>query len=100
MLFQDSFVYILTNKHKTTLYVGVTDNMAERLAKHYEGRGDKTTFTGRYNCFYLVYYEEHLQMLIAIAREKEFKKWRRSKKIALINSFNPEWRFLNDEFCF
>jgi len=80
--------------------VGVSGNLPERLGKHYEGRGDRKTFTGRYNCFYLVYHEEHLQIELAIAREKEIKKWRRAKKIALINSFNPEWRFLNDEFLF
>ncbi len=90
------FVYITTNPDRTTLYVGMTNNLKARLIQHYENRGKPETFAGRYYCYNLVYYESTQYVLSAIAREKQIKKWRRSKKDALINSFNPEWRFLND----
>ena len=89
------FVYILTNKHKTVLYVGVTSDLPGRLYKHLTGK--YKGFTYKYNCHYLIYYEEHEYMNEAIKREKQIKKWRREKKEALITSFNPEWRFLNEE---
>ena len=54
-------------------------------------------FSYKYNCIYLVYYEGHEFMNQAIEREKQIKKWRREKKEELITSFNPEWKFLNDE---
>ena len=89
-------VYITTNPDQTTLYVGITNNLKARLIQHYENRGQPETFAGRYYCFNLVYYESTQYVLSAIMREKQIKKWRRSKKEALINSFNPEWKFLND----
>ncbi len=91
------FAYILTNPSKTVLYVGVTNDLRRRMLEHYENKGREKTFAGRYFCFNLVYYERFSSILDAIAREKEIKKWRREKKNALIVSFNPEWRFLNDE---
>jgi len=88
------FIYILTNKNKTVLYVGVTNNMEKRLHEHITGRFKG--FTSRYNCHHLIYYEEFDDITKAIAREKYIKDWSRKKKEALINSVNPEWQFLND----
>ncbi len=86
------FVYILTNKNKTTLYVGVTNNLQRRLQEHQLGLNKG--FSTKYNCHHLVYYEKHHEICNAIGREKEIKNWRREKKNALVNSFNPEWRSL------
>lgn len=91
---KQSFIYILTNKNKTTLYIGVTNNLQKRLLEHKEGIGSK--FTKRYSVHYLVYYEKFEDINIAIAREKQLKKWSRSKKEKLINTINPEWKFLDE----
>ena len=91
------FVYIITNKNKTVLYTGVTNNLVLRLQQHAanaEG-GKKNTFTGRYACHYLLYFEEHRYILNAIAREKQIKGWTRAKKEALIKSINPGMGFLD-----
>ena len=85
------FVYILTNKSKTTLYVGVTKDLLRRVREH---RENLTSFAGKYKCHYLVYFEEFQVPLDAIAREKEIKKWRREKKERLIESINPNWDFI------
>jgi predicted GIY-YIG superfamily endonuclease len=58
---------------------------------------NKSSFTGKYHCYYLFYYEHFTHIEHAIEREKQIKKWRREKKDALITSTNPEWRFLNKE---
>ncbi len=85
----------MTNKHKTVLYIGVTNDLERRVYEHetskYKG------FAWRYNLNYLVYYEHFTHIEHAIDREKELKKWRREKKNNLISSFNPDWRFLNGE---
>lgn len=91
------FAYITTNKKKTVLYVGMTNDLYTRLVQHKENAGKRQTFAGRYHCYYLVYWERHGQVEHAIEREKEIKGWRREKKEKLISEFNPEWRFLNDE---
>ena len=90
-------VYILTNKIKTVLYTGVTNNLEQRIIEHYIDRIEKKNFTGKYNCYFLVYYEEFKYVNDAIAREKEIKGWSRAKKSALISGFNPNWEFLNEE---
>ena len=90
-------VYIVTNFTKTVLYTGVTNDLQQRLVEHYLSRGDPQTFTGRYNAFYLLYYEDYRYVNDAIAREKEIKGWRRGKKTDLIKTFNPEMKFLNNE---
>ncbi|MEL7004451.1 MAG: GIY-YIG nuclease family protein [Bacteroidota bacterium] len=89
------FIYITTNPSKTTLYVGVTNSLVTRMQQHYENRGNKKTFAGRYFCYNLIYWERFQYIQHAIDREKEIKKWRREKKEALISSFNPSWKFLN-----
>ena len=93
------YVYILTTKHKNVLYVGFTNDLLVRLQQH-EAEAAKPaskTFAGRYNCCFLVFYEIHQDPTQGIAREKEIKGWRRNKKEALINDFNKDWKFLNDE---
>jgi putative endonuclease len=92
------FVYITTNKLKTVLYTGVTNNLSRRIYEHKEmAYGDKDSFAGKYNAFYLIYWEWFKYPNHAIKREKQIKGWRRDKKEKMISDFNPEWRFLNDE---
>ena len=91
------FVYITTNKNKTTLYVGVTNDLYTRMQQHLEQSYRGKTFAGKYQCVNLVYWERHNNINHAIEREKEIKGWRREKKEALIATQNPDWHFLNDE---
>jgi putative endonuclease len=90
------FVNIMTNYTKTTLYIGVTNNLKRRVQEHFDSPADSNSFCSRYNCRYLVYWERFGKMRYAINREKQIKKWRREKKNLLIAEFNPEWNFLND----
>jgi len=90
------YVYILTNVNKGVLYTGVTNSLSNRQYKH-EFSSSKTSFTQKYNCHYLIYYERFQYIKDAIAREKEIKGWSRKKKDALITSFNPNWNFLDPE---
>jgi putative endonuclease len=90
------FVYILTNKNKTTLYVGVTNDLVRRIYEH-KNHIIKNSFTDKYNLEYCIYYEEFPYFDLAIQREKELKKWNRQKKEALINKKNPEWKELVNE---
>ncbi|MDT7833139.1 GIY-YIG nuclease family protein [Flavobacteriaceae bacterium S356] len=92
------FVYILTNVRKTVLYIGVTNDVQRRISQHYfDSQNNKKSFAGKYNCYYLVYYEGFENAQSAIDREKEIKRWRREKKNKLISKFNPNWEFLNNE---
>ena len=97
--FNTYYVYITTNKNKTVLYTGITNDLRRRLWEHEQSSHVPNTksFTGKYNAYYLIYYEVYGQVTDAIAREKEIKGWRSEKKEALINKMNPEWKFLNDE---
>ncbi|HEY0055020.1 MAG TPA: GIY-YIG nuclease family protein [Pedobacter sp.] len=65
--------------------------------QHFESRGKKQTFAGKYFCYNLIYWERFQYIEHAIEREKELKNWSRIKKETLINIFNPQWRFLNDD---
>lgn len=89
------FVYILTNKNDTTLYVGVTSNLTQRMQQHKE-KHYKKSFTARYNLDKLVYYETFQMIGDAIAREKQLKAGSSAKKVALIARLNPEWEELNN----
>jgi putative endonuclease len=89
-------IYIMTNKYNNVLYTGVTSNLFKRVNEHKEKL--VAGFTSQYNVTKLVYYEEFETMPEAIAREKQIKGGSRRKKIALINSKNPEWKELYDEF--
>lgn len=90
------YVYLLTNRHNTVLYTGVTNNLERRVHEH------KTKaipgFTAQYNVNKLVYFEETINVQAAIAREKEIKGWRREKKDALVDSINPDWKDLSEEW--
>lgn len=89
------FIYIVTNKNKSVLYIGVTSDLQQRVYEHENSL--IPGFTQKYNCHYLIYYEHFQDINIAIEREKTLKKWRREKKENIINEFNPGWRFLNEE---
>jgi len=91
------FLYIMTNYTRSTLYIGVTNDLKRRLIEHDENSIMSIGFTGKYNCRYLIYWERFEHMSYAINREEQLKKWRRDKKNNLISGFNPDWRFLNDE---
>ena len=91
------YVYITTNPNQDALYVGMTNNLEQRIIEHYLNRGKPETYAGKYYCYNLVFYEEYKYVNAAIAREKEIKKWRREKKETLISSFNAEWNNLNKE---
>jgi putative endonuclease len=93
MINHNYFVYILTNKHKNVLYTGVTNDLKRRVYEHENALFPG--FTKRYNCKYLIYWEHFQYIEEAIRREKQIKKWRRSKKEELITEFNKNWEFLN-----
>jgi putative endonuclease len=86
------YLYILASYKKGTLYVGVTSDLIKRFWQH------KTKaiagFTSNYNVINLIYYEQYTDIQEAILREKRVKRWKRSWKIQLIESLNPEWRDL------
>ena len=90
------YVYITTNKSRSTLYTGVTNNLNKRLNEHYEQRGEEDSFAGKYHCYNLVYFEKYNDINDALNREKEIKKWSRDKKHKLIDQVNPKWIILND----
>ena len=89
-------IYIMTNPYNKVLYTGVTSNLLQRIAQH--KNKEVIGFTSKYNVVKLVYYEEYATMPEAIAREKQIKGGSRKKKIDLINSINPEWKDLYEEF--
>lgn len=89
------FVYILTNRPKGVLYVGVTSDLPRRLWEH-RNKAAKG-FTSAYGVVRLVYYEEHASILEARARERTLKRWRRAWKFEIIEKTNPTWRDLYDE---
>ena len=84
------YVYILTNKTNSVIYVGVTSDLKRRLHEHKSGRFDG--FTKKYSINKLVYFEEYSEINDAIAREKQLKRWTRIKKNYLIETKNPEWK--------
>jgi putative endonuclease len=92
------FVYIMTNKNKTTLYIGLTNNLCRRVHEH-KKHLIKNSFTDKYNLEYCIYFEEFHSFDLAINREKELKKWNRQKKEELINKKNPEWKELVTGSC-
>ncbi len=83
-------IYFMTNKNKTTLYLGVTSDLIRRVQQH-KNKFYPYSFTAKYNLEYLVYYEFFSSIVEAIAMEKKIKKWRREKKEALIHTINPNW---------
>lgn len=97
--FHTYYIYIITNEYRSSFYIGVTNNLKQRLLKHKENIDQKVnTFAAKYNIKFLVYYEKFTWIHEAVAREKELKKWRREKKIELIKNYNPNFYFLNFHF--
>jgi putative endonuclease len=82
------YVYILAGK-SGVLYTGITNHLPRRVSEHKEKR--MPAFTQKYSVTKLVWFELYGAALSAIAREKQIKSWRRSKKIALIEAINPNW---------
>ena len=83
------YVYILTTKNNTALYIGITNDLRRRMFEH---KSETIPgFTQKYHVHKLVYYETTSDPSVAIAREKQLKGWRRDKKIALIETKNPDW---------
>ena len=93
-MMHEYFVYILTNKENSVLYIGVTNNLERRLSEHknkiVEG------FTKNYNVYKLVYYEKFSDINLAIAREKKLKGWKRTRKNELVEEDNPGWKNLTE----
>jgi len=83
-------VYIVCNFNHNVRYIGVTSNLFARITEHRE-KAHPDSFTARYNCSKLVYFENFGRIEEAIYREKQLKKWKRAWKMDLITSFNPEW---------
>ena len=89
------YVYILSN-HSKTLYIGVTNNLIRRVYEHKNKLIDG--FTKKYNLTILVYYETTSDIFSALKREKQLKNWHRQWKINLIESVNPKWQDLSEDF--
>jgi len=88
------YTYIMTNYGRAVLYTGVTSDIAARMWQYKNGVG--SVFASRYRLKYLMYYEEHPSIYLAIKREKQIKNWHRDWKINLIKSVNPEMKDLSD----
>ncbi len=92
---QTFFVYILANRPRGVLYIGVTNDLARRLSEHRARL--VPSFTSTYGVILLVHTEEYASILEARARENVLKRWRRNWKFQLIEQDNPEWRDLSDD---
>ncbi|MBV9834068.1 MAG: GIY-YIG nuclease family protein [Alphaproteobacteria bacterium] len=87
-----AYVYILVNRHRTVMYVGITRNVERRLIEHRtKAQGG---FTAKYNVDRLVLVEEYPTAPEAIVREKQIKGWSRARKDALVSASNPDWNDL------
>ncbi|MEG1579388.1 MAG: GIY-YIG nuclease family protein [Oscillospiraceae bacterium] len=84
------YVYILSNRTDTTLYIGVTNNLLRRVHEHRTG-ADPNSFTARYGIHKLVYYEDTGDVRVALEREKQLKSWNRKRKNGLVAGVNPKW---------
>lgn len=92
-IMQKSYIYILTNKYRTTFYIGVTANLSKRLGEHYDRKA--SVFTKKYNLKDLIYFEEFSNINQAIAREKQLKNWHKEWKLNLVRTLNPTLETLN-----
>src|SRR5260370_26237873 len=88
------FVYILANRPRGTLYVGVTNDLARRISEHKAKL--VPGFTRKYGVDQLMYFEQYPSILEARAREHSLKRWRRAWKIELIRKLNPDWHDLSN----
>ena len=91
------YVYLLTNKNNTVLYTGFTNDLERRMLEHKE-RVSLKSFTARYNCNKLIYFEEYDNSTEALHREYQIKKYRRDWKENLINENNSDWKDLSEEW--
>ena len=89
-------VYILTNKTDAVMYVGVTNDLVRRICEHQNEQ--LAGFTKKYHIHKLVYVEEYTDVNDAIAREKQLKKWNRAKKNWLVETQNPDWRDMAEDY--
>jgi putative endonuclease len=89
---KSSYIYMMSSSSRRALYTGVCASLEKRAWEHKNGLGGD--FTRRYKCHRLVYFECFSNIESAIAREKEIKGWRRSKKNDLVESTNPDWKDL------
>jgi putative endonuclease len=89
------YVYMLSNRSRTVLYIGVTNCLERRIWFHGNSAGE--SFTKKYRVDRLVYYEAFNEARSAISREKEIKGWRREKKNDLVGTLNPTWKDLSSE---
>ena len=87
---ENAYVYFLTNKNNKVLYVGVTSDLERRLWEH-KHHMTHNSFTAKYNCCKLVYFEHTSSIRAAIAREKQIKNWKREWKNELVEKENPKW---------
>jgi len=92
------YVYILANKKRGTLYIGVTNNISKRILEH-RNKLNKDGFTAKYSVFQLVFCEKYGNIGKAIYREKQLKNWRRQWKVDLIEMDNFDWNDLSREWC-
>jgi putative endonuclease len=92
---KESYIYILSNKNRTVLYIGVTSNLLVRIENHKIGKGSK--FTKKYNVFDLMYFEKFMDVNKAIEREKQLKNWHSEWKWNLIKEKNPNCLDLYEE---
>lgn len=86
----------MTNEHHTVFYTGVTSQLVTRVRQH-KTKHYPNSFTARYNAFKLIYFESHGTIMVAIAREKQVKKYSRKKKFVLIQKMNPTWKDLFED---
>jgi putative endonuclease len=93
---KDGFIYIVTNKHRTTIYIGVTSDIEKRILMHKSGYG--YIFTKRYLLTDLLYFERISGIHNAINREKQLKNWHKDWKWSLIKEVNPELKDLAAEW--
>lgn len=89
------YVYIMTNRYRTTFYIGVTSNLRARVWQHLNGEG--SAFVKKYRLYDLVYIEYFEKITDAILREKQIKNWHHDWKLNLIKSINPEVEDLKDQ---
>ncbi|CAH0139054.1 hypothetical protein SRABI118_00234 [Massilia sp. Bi118] len=94
---KSSYVYILASEPYGVLYIGVTSNLVKRVWEHREGVVDG--FSKQYGVKQLVWFEVHSEILEAIKREKQIKRWNRDWKVNLIQEKNPDWRDLYNEIA-
>ena len=93
--YKQYYVYIITNKYNTALYVGMTNDVSRRITEHKEKQ--VPSHAQRYNLDKLVYYEVGFDPMSVIEREKQIKRWSHKKKRSLITSMNPKWKDLSNE---